>query len=661
MSINKEVNPETKTEFQLFDEFIQTFLKEKKSFIIDNDEEIRFEESNIKKCLETIKSVNTMPELKGVFFEKNQEGKIVEKSSITDEQKKHYLLLWHCYYIMYVMYKTSKSFLGNVGEFKAKDDFFLDDSNRVASTKQVYSSMPIRPFRVLLNIFKKIWEEQKGNDENGLNDEKGLGIGERDVKFEPIKESIKRICSSDPIDDDTKNEDRVKNILLYLCDPQNYLPIISQSHKNNIEKYLGFLLDDNHDKIGESKKEIVKQIAEKLNDIIEPADDSAKGGDAIGHREDDNYLYNSLIRCFWDSQPINTISDKNDNLDVETLLRFKKAVVLYGPPGTSKTYSARTLAKSLICKEFANILKAENTESEKNKLFKKFIEQFAKGDEENSIFKKHIHKLQLHANYTYEDFIAGKTIDNDKVITQKGYLLKLIDEIDKEKKETDSFKKLCSKLPHILILDEINRVDISRIFGELFTAMEPGYRKEGGIKLTLFDSDKKSLILNVPENLYFIGTMNLIDFSLEQVDFALRRRFAWVESTFDKDRLQSIILEKEKTVEEKVRIIIDENIDDYVSSCEAINLEIKNETNLGEKFWIGHTFFTEIVDILTETNINNFKKAKEFLWSISLRPMLEAYCGTMDDRKQKEFIDNCRNAFMPQDAIEQNKNNKNNL
>ena len=69
----------------------------------------------------------------------------------------------------------------------------------------------------------------------------------------------------------------------------------------------------------------------------------------------------------------------------------------------------------------------------------------------------------------------------------------------------------------------------------------------------------------------------------------------------------------------------------------------------------------EIVDILTETNINDFKKAKEFLWSISLRPMLEAYCGTMDDRKQKEFIDNCRNAFMSQDAIEQNNNNKNNL
>ena len=655
MDENQEPKIESEKEFTLFNDFINTFLIEKKSFIIDNDEDISFEESDIDNCLETIKSVNTMPELKGVFFEKNQEGKIVEKSSITDEQKKHYLLLWHCYYIMYVMYKTSKSFLGNVGKFKAKNDIFLDDSNRVASTKQVYSSKPIRPFRVLLNVFKKIWEEQNGNDENVLNDEKGLNIGERNVKFEPIKESIKLICSSDPIDDDTKNEDRVKNILLYLCDPHNYLPIISQSNKNNIEKYLGFLLNVNHEPKRakeESKKEIVKQIAEKLNEIIEPADDSVNGSDTIGHREDDNNLYNSLIRCFWDSQSINTIRDKNDNLDIETLLRFKKAVVLYGPPGTSKTYSARSLAKSLICKEFAETLKTY--EGDKYGVFKKFIEQVNKENDDDNIFKKHIHKLQLHANYTYEDFIAGKTIDNNKVITQEGYLLKLIEQINNEKTEKDSFKKLCSNLPHVLILDEINRVDISRIFGELFTAMEPGYRKDGGLELPLLDSSGHGLKLNVPENLYFIGTMNLIDFSLEQVDFALRRRFAWVKNTFDKERLQAIIMDKLKEDKNNIKDIFDKYLDDYVSSCEALNEAISNDAGLGEEFWIGHTFFAEIVDILKETKIKDQKKAKDFLWSISLRPMLEAYCGTMDERKQEEFIAKCKNAFTPQDMTEQN-------
>lgn len=634
-----------KKEFQLFNEFIKTFLINKKSFITDNCD-YSFEGDDIDNCIKAIQNVNTMSELKGVFFEKNKEGKFIEKSSISDDQKKCYQLLWHCYYIMYIMYKTSKSFLGNVESFKAKEDIFLDDSNRVASTKQVYSSKPIRPFSVLLNIFKKIWEKQKSNDERDENT--------KDV--ESVKKLILGIYKADenPIDEDFKNEDRVKNILLYLCDPNNYLPIISQSHKNNIEKYLGFLLDDNHKPgiaVNESEKEIVKQIAERLNNII--SHNSANGDGNNRHKDDDSYLYDSLIRCFWDSQLINTNSDKNENLDVETLLRFKKAVVLYGPPGTSKTYSARSLAKSLICKEFARALKTKK--SDKNRFFNRFFNQFAKKDD-NNIFGKHIHKLQLHANYTYDDFIAGKTINKDKVITQEGYLLKLIEQINNEKTGKDSFKKLCSNLPHVLILDEINRVDISRIFGELFTAMEPGYRKDGGLELPLLDSSGHRLKLNVPENLYFIGTMNLIDFSLEQVDFALRRRFAWVKNTFDKERLQAIIIDKLKN-DNNVKDIIDKNIDDYVSSCEALNIEIKNETTLGEKFWIGHTFFAEIVDIIKETQIQDIKKAKEFLWSISLKPMLEAYCGTMDDMGQKSFITRCKTAFMPQDNTKKNNNN----
>lgn len=644
MDKNQEQKNESEKEFTLFNDFINTFLIEKKSFIV-NENEIRFEKSDIKNCLDTIKSVNTMPVLKELIIDEKNDGKSVQYTLKTGYEK-HYLLLWHCYYIMYIMYKTSKYFLGNIEIYKAKDDIFLDDNNSVASTKQVYSSKPIRPFRVLLNIFKKIWEEQERNGEGGIKDV---------INVNDVKNRIIEICKTDEntFDEDCKNEDRVKNILFYLCDPKHHLPIISQSHKKNIEKYLGFLLDDKKKGSGapdEPEKEKVKQIAEKLNDIIR-RDSTSEGGDN-GHREDDSDLYNSLIRCFWDSQSINTNSDKNDNLDVETLLSFKKAVVLYGPPGTSKTYTARSLAKSLICKEFAKTLRTEKDQTNKNDLFASFFKQFANEDAEDNIFKKHIHKLQLHANYTYEDFIAGKTIDKNKVITQKGYLLELIEEIGTEKTEIDSFKKLCSELPHILILDEINRVDISRIFGELFTAMEPGYRKDGGIELLLLDSNGNKLKLSIPENLYFIGTMNLIDFSLEQVDFALRRRFAWIKNTFDKDRLQAIIIDKLKDEKGYIKDIFDRNIDDYVLSCEALNLEIKNETNLGENFWIGHTFFAEIVDILKETNINDLKKAKEFLWSISLRPMLEAYCGTMDDRKQKEFIAKCKNAFMPQDATE---------
>ena len=67
---------------------------------------------------------------------------------------------------------------------------------------------------------------------------------------------------------------------------------------------------------------------------------------------------------------------------------------------------------------------------------------------------------------------------------------------------------------------------------------------------------------------------------------------------------------------------------------------------MGENYLIGHAFFAEIVDIFAE--IKNWDKAKNVLWQISSRPTLEAYCGTMDSDMQKKFIDNCKNAFLPE-------------
>lgn len=623
-------NETTRKEIQLFDQFIKTFLINKNSFIVnykDGEKYVEFNKDDIDICLNAIKDITKMSDLKELLLEKKvdeqEKGKKKKNEyQLNQKHKKNYILLWHCYYIMYIMYKTSKTFLcDDIEVFKAMEktegdkgiDLFLDDNERVASTKQVYSSEGIRPFRVLLTLFKEIW-----NCDN----------------LEEIKEQIKtKVNSWCNKNDDQDN--RVKNILLYLCDPENYMPIISQSHKDAIAKNLDFLLepkssnedsDNNSQNSNETesnpKSEIVKQIAQIIKHILQ------------GKAADEN-LYSPNIRCFWDSQLINTNSDKEDNLDVETLLRFKKAVVLYGPPGTSKTYSARELAKSIICKKFAEQLKNKKDKTDKKKRFIDFIKN------EETIFDEHIHKLQLHANYTYEDFIAGKTIKNNNVITQKGYILNLIDRIEKD--ETDY-----RFLPHIVILDEINRVDISRIFGELFTAMEPDYRKKG-LDLPL-KYKGAPLDLWVPENLYFIGTMNLIDFSLEQVDFALRRRFAWVKNTFDKNRLQAIIEDK---LNKAPNIFGSQNlIDEYVSSCEALNKVISKGPGLGEQFWIGHTFFAEIVDILKETDIKDLAKAKVFLWRISLKPMLEAYCGTMDDETKKSFIKECKEAFMPQDSKE---------
>ena len=157
----------------------------------------------------------------------------------------------------------------------------------------------------------------------------------------------------------------------------------------------------------------------------------------------------------------------------------------------------------------------------------------------------------------------------------------------------------------------------------------------------LIKENDDKLYLKVPNNMYFIGTMNMIDFSLEQVDFALRRRFLWRLSTYDSKRLDEIISEK----------IRDNNIsesipDNFSETCTDLNNEIEWENSLDKSYLIGHAFFSEIVDIFKQ--VKDWGKAKNILWQVSLLPTSEAYCGTMDANMQETFLTRCKDAFMPE-------------
>ena len=601
-----------------FDLFINKFIVSKQSLFLEKDNNaIEFNYNIVEECLKLLDGVTTMnPQTDKVS--------LYSKLSLYNGDKKLevFSLLWHCYYIMYIMGPTSKQFLPELKPIglSIKEEFYNTQLfiKEYASTKQIFSSEPIRPFRCLLHILEILWGQKDCQSQTTVS----------------IKTLIIEILLTKKEDywKDKKEDfdERIKNILIYLCAPDQYLPIISQTHKKNIYDNLSFLLGSDNsnceDKILEDK---LKEIEKTLLTF------------------DSQYsFYGNSIRPFWDTPTVSMNADKDGNLPLNTLLTFKKAIILYGPPGTSKTYTARELAKSVIRMEFAKKMKDKNNNNDKNEKFKEFLDnekiifedsRTTEDDSSNQEVLSHIHRLQLHPNYSYDDFIVGKTIRNNNVDIQKGYLLNLIDKINQDKSNF-------ADLPHIVILDEINRVDISRVFGELFTAMESEYRKDG-VKLPASIITKNDgtitnpLKLKVPMKLYFIGTMNMIDFSLEQVDFALRRRFAWVESTFDKDRLKVIINEKGNESSEVV------NIDAFVSSCVALNNVIGNR--LGEEYWIGHTFFAEIVDIRKETNLD-LPKAKEFLWNISIKPMIEAYCGSMDNGGKKSFVQECKNAFFPQ-------------
>ena len=181
------------------------------------------------------------------------------------------------------------------------------------------------------------------------------------------------------------------------------------------------------------------------------------------------------------------------------------------------------------------------------------------------------------------------------------------------------------KLPYIFIIDEINRGEISKIFGELFFSIDPGYRGEKGKVKTQYqnmvsEGDVFADGFYVPDNVYIIGTMNDIDRSVESMDFAMRRRFTWIEISAEsqKDMLNSL---GEYAQEAKDRMT-------------ALNKVIEETPELGKAYEIGPAYFLKL-----EKYDYNF----DSLWKMNIEPLLREYLRGY--RNGKEIIENCKNAY----------------
>ena len=379
-----------------------------------------------------------------------------------------------------------------------------------------------------------------------------------------------------------------RNLLLHILAKDKYEPIAKQEEKERIvNTFFGLLGNKSVDNVDVALREIRRKL--EMNNCS---------------------FYDSKYSKYW----------RNDLSTAAKKLEYKKALVLYGPPGTGKTYTAMEIAKTLIVKHYLSTGSGDVLEKCKEYINKSNDEDFLNNDE-------HINYLQFHINYNYEDFIAGQTIETDvngksSVRTKKGFIFDVIDEARKN-----------PKAPYIVILDEINRTDISRVFGELFTAIE---KRNKDVILSLPDPtstlNKRRLVLNIPDNIYFIGTMNEIDFSLERIDFALRRRFVWEYCGYDANALKEII-------KRRISSIADEKLNCFVNSCNILNGII--EEILGESYHIGHAFFAEIANIYNQVNdseVDKWKYSKEILWEISIKPTLEAYCGTMESGLKQDYL-----------------------
>jgi len=185
---------------------------------------------------------------------------------------------------------------------------------------------------------------------------------------------------------------------------------------------------------------------------------------------------------------------------------------------------------------------------------------------------------------------------------------------------------------YVFIIDEINRGEISKILGELFFSIDPGYRgKDGEISLQYSREEEEKFY--IPKNLYIIGTMNDIDRSVDSFDFAMRRRFTFIEIE-PNDRLEMIDENKE----------IDEN--DKVSAksrMNSLNEFIKNYPGLGPDYRIGPAYFLKIKDYKNYGDKNKW----ELLWRYNLKPLIAEYIKGTDlfDKNFNEVMNDFYDAY----------------
>lgn len=285
---------------------------------------------------------------------------------------------------------------------------------------------------------------------------------------------------------------------------------------------------------------------------------------------------------------------EEDYNSLVSLLEYKKNIILQGAPGVGKTFAAKRLAYSIIKKKDPSLVKM----------------------------------VQFHQSYSYEDFVRGYRP------TDKGFEIK-----------NGPFYEFCKKAEedsenkYFFIIDEINRGNLSKIFGELFMLIEADKRADPlkdtqpSVQLLYRDPEKGVEEFSIPSNLYIIGMMNTADRSLALMDFALRRRFGFFEL---KPAFENHNFEAYK------KSLNSQKFERLINTIKEINEKIEKDPSLGSGFCIGHSFFCGLNE---EKNNNDgssnvdIEAKLESIVKFEIIPLLQEYwfddADTVKDEKEK--------------------------
>lgn len=400
---------------------------------------------------------------------------------------------------------------------------------------------------------------------------------------------------------------KLKEICEHACDftPQTfgYSPGSQHNAETEIKKFLTEYFSSG--KIDESLYGICSNFARKMR--IDGYNISDEEKDILRKH------YSNKIKQYRLQSNFVGLSTIMDSLS-EGIEAGRKQFVFTGAPGTGKTFGVKAFAKA-------------------------YIE--SKGGDAEKQFKF----VQFHSSYDYNDFVEGlkpavigHNADGEPVtsfVRMDGVFKKFCRKADNDK----------DKL-YFFIIDEINRADLSRVFGELMYCLEESYRGEGNKVDTQYqnlpayeykdNSDTATPMANdifaqgfyIPENVVIIGTMNDIDRSVETFDFALRRRFRWINITAE----ESLAILDERLKNK------DTDLTELKRKINALNGEIKSEDRLGEDFQLGQSYFANMTNQDIDDSNNYFES--------ELLPILKEYVRGRNTEKINEFIEACGKAFI---------------